>query len=81
MNTMAIESQKAPPSCLMFGMHNANTHFWPCPTDTCIRAIFHDEQKYPEPLKFNPDRFENEERNRLDGVNALPQQAFGFGRR
>jgi cytochrome P450 len=44
-----------------------------------IWAMLHDESQYPEPLKFNPDRFAN------DGVTK-PQRdprtlAFGFGRR
>jgi hypothetical protein len=60
---------------------NTKTHFLECNNDTSIRAILHDEHTYPEPLKFNPERFENEEKNRLSGVNDLPQAAFGFGRR
>ena len=46
-----------------------------------IRAIFHDEQGYPEPFKFDPDRFENEDKNKLAGINELPHAAFGFARR
>jgi cytochrome P450 len=52
-----------------------------CTTDVSIRAILHDEGAYPEPLKFNPERFENREKNRLAGINELPEAAFGFGRR
>ena len=50
-------------------------------SDFSFRAILHDEQTYPHPLKFDPDRFENQEKNRLAGINELPQAAFGFGRR
>lgn len=34
---------------------------------------------YPEPLSFNPQRFAPE--NRTDGMNQIPDPAFGFGRR
>ena len=43
--------------------------------------MFHDEHVYPEPFKFNPDRFENQETNKLTGINELPHIAFGFARR
>jgi cytochrome P450 len=46
-----------------------------------VWAILHDEHTYPEPLEFNPERFENKEKNKLAGINELPQAAFGFGRR
>jgi len=46
-----------------------------------VWAIFHDEQGYPEPFKFDPDRFENEDKNKLAGINELPHAAFGFARR
>lgn len=36
---------------------------------------------YPEPLKFNPDRFADGKRNQQYGINELPMAAFGFGRR
>jgi cytochrome P450 len=49
--------------------------------DVSIRAILHDEHTYPEPLTFNPARFENQEKNKFAGINELPQAAFGFGRR
>jgi cytochrome P450 len=41
-----------------------------------LRAILHDPDTYPEPLKFSPERF-------LDPVTSppLPDLAFGFGRR
>jgi cytochrome P450 len=47
----------------------------------CIRAILHDENTYPEPHKFSPERFEKHEKNRLSSINELPHVAFGFGRR
>jgi len=46
-----------------------------------FRAILQDEHVYPDPLTFNPERFENPEKNELAGINELPQAAFGFGRR
>ncbi|KIM78610.1 hypothetical protein PILCRDRAFT_98340 [Piloderma croceum F 1598] len=45
-----------------------------------IWAILHDEHTYPNPLEFHPERFEDQEKNRLAGVNEYPS-AFGFGRR
>jgi cytochrome P450 len=52
-----------------------------CTSDLFIRAMFHDEHVYPEPFKFNPDRFENQDTNKLTGINELPHIAFGFARR
>lgn len=51
--------------------------------DVSIRAILHDENKYPEPFKFGSERFEleSQETNRLAGINDPTQLAFGFGRR
>ena len=46
-----------------------------------LRAVLHDEATYPEPLRFNPDRFADEKRNQQLGINELPMAAFGFGRR
>ncbi|GJE87615.1 cytochrome P450 [Phanerochaete sordida] len=46
-----------------------------------VWAILHDEKMYPEPLRFNPDRFADEEQNAALGINDLPNAAFGFGRR
>ena len=43
--------------------------------------MFHDETKYPDPLRFSPERFEDEKKNRDLGINDLPHAAFGFGRR
>jgi cytochrome P450 len=60
---------------------NTSLGFLRCTADVRTRAILHDEHTYPEPLKFNPERFENQEKNRLAGINELPQAAFGFGRR
>lgn len=50
-------------------------------SDRNFRAILHDERAYPNPLKFDPDRFADEENNRALGVNEIPLTAFGFGRR
>lgn len=47
----------------------------------CCRAILHEPTCYPDPLRFDPSRFEDAERNRVAGINPLPEQAFGFGRR
>ncbi|KAJ6610073.1 cytochrome P450 [Mycena sp. CBHHK59/15] len=44
-----------------------------------VWAILHDPDVYPDPLAFNPDRFSRE--NRRDGMNPIPDPAFGFGRR
>lgn len=46
-----------------------------------VWAMFHDETKYPDPLRFSPERFEDEKKNRDLGINDLPHAAFGFGRR
>ena len=45
------------------------------------RAVLHDPCMYPDPLRFNPDRFADEKRNRELGINELPRAVFGFGRR
>jgi len=67
----------------MFGMGDRTPENFGVQTDVVcpFRAIFHDEHVYPEPFKFNPDRFENQEKNKLDGINELPHAAFGFSRR
>lgn len=44
------------------------------------RAMLHDENVYPDPFTFNPDRFMNDGKNKTaerDPAHA----AFGFGRR
>jgi len=46
-----------------------------------VWAILHNEKTYPEPLRFHPERFDNEEMNALAGINERPWPAFGFGRR
>ena len=45
------------------------------------RAILHDAEVYPDPLTFSPERFSDQAKNEDLGINALPWQAFGFGRR
>ncbi|KAJ7038111.1 cytochrome P450 [Mycena alexandri] len=44
-----------------------------------VWAILHDPDMYPDPLSFNPQRFAPE--NRVNGLNQIPDPAFGFGRR
>ncbi|KAJ7706095.1 cytochrome P450 [Mycena rosella] len=44
-----------------------------------VWAILHDPDMYPAPLTFNPQRFAPE--NRENGLNQIPDPAFGFGRR
>lgn len=41
----------------------------------------HDEEAYPDPSVFCPDRFEDPKRNSELGINPLPDAVFGFGRR
>lgn len=43
--------------------------------------MLHDERKYPDSLKFKPERFEDMKRNAELGINDLPLIGFGFGRR
>jgi len=45
------------------------------------RAILHDEGNYPEPFKFNPDRFLTEDGQLNPAVQDPALAAFGFGRR
>lgn len=45
-----------------------------------IRAMLHDEDAYPEPFEFKPDRFMKD--GKLDpDVRDPGHAAFGFGRR
>lgn len=43
------------------------------------RAILSDEKIYPDPSKFNPDRFMKD--GTLDPSVRDPEAAFGYGRR
>jgi len=47
---------------------------------TSYRAILHDEEIYPEPFKFNPDRFLIDGKLNPD-VQDPALAVFGFGRR
>ncbi|OBZ80086.1 O-methylsterigmatocystin oxidoreductase [Grifola frondosa] len=46
-----------------------------------VWGILHDETTYPDPLRFDPDRYADSKRNAELGINELPYPAFGFGRR
>lgn len=46
-----------------------------------VWLMLHEEAAYPDPSRFNPDRFLDEESNRRLGINEKPVAAFGFGRR
>lgn len=43
--------------------------------------MLHEENIYPEPLRFNPDRYTDSSRNEKLKINPEPVQAFGFSRR
>ena len=45
------------------------------------RAILHDEENYPEPFKFNPDRFLSHDGQLNPAIKDPALAAFGFGRR
>jgi len=45
------------------------------------RAILHDEANYPEPFKFNPDRFLTQDGQLNPAVMDPALVVFGFGRR
>jgi len=51
-----------------------------CPR-TLHRAILHDEEIYPEPFKFNPDRFLTKDGQLNPAVQDPALAVFGFGRR
>ncbi|KIJ68344.1 hypothetical protein HYDPIDRAFT_82083 [Hydnomerulius pinastri MD-312] len=46
-----------------------------------VWAMLHDENCYPDPMTFDPDRFADHEKNNKLSINKFPMYAFGFGRR
>ncbi|EAU93067.2 cytochrome P450 [Coprinopsis cinerea okayama7 len=46
-----------------------------------VWAVLHDPDLYPDPFTFKADRFVDREANARLGINALPDNVFGFGRR
>jgi cytochrome P450 len=54
-----------------FTIEKGNIFFVP------IQGFHHDPEYYPEPEKFNPDRFSPENRHNIDADTYLP---FGLGR-
>ncbi|ETW81852.1 cytochrome P450 monooxygenase 12 [Heterobasidion irregulare TC 32-1] len=46
-----------------------------------IWNILHNPEVYPDPSSFNPDRFEDPKKSAETGINILPDDAFGYGRR
>ncbi|KAJ7163889.1 cytochrome P450 [Mycena crocata] len=51
---------------------------------TCLAniwAMLHDPLHYPNPFKFDPDRYIDTTFNQSQNINANPELAFGFGRR
>ena len=44
-----------------------------------VWEMLHNDESYPDPMAFNPDRFS--EASTEKGINKLPLCAFGFGRR
>ena len=46
-----------------------------------FRALLHDEETYPNPFQFNPERF-LDEKGQIDSSVPHPETVcFGFGRR
>ncbi|KAI0920460.1 hypothetical protein AcV5_010187 [Taiwanofungus camphoratus] len=46
-----------------------------------VWLILHDEERYPGPLKFWPERYADSKTNMERRINPEPLVAFGFGRR
>lgn len=46
-----------------------------------LRAILHDETKYPQPFQFNPGRFLNSDGQLNKDIQHPEVACFGFGRR
>ncbi|KNZ73921.1 O-methylsterigmatocystin oxidoreductase [Termitomyces sp. J132] len=46
-----------------------------------IWTILHDNEHYPNPMEFKPDRYLDADDNFRQGINPTPTTAFGFGRR
>ena len=57
--------------------HNPTSH----PSSLHHRGIFHDEEVYPDPHAFNPDRFLTEDGQIDPSVPDPEQRVFGSGRR
>lgn len=57
-------------------------HFdYSCTSCSCGRAILHDERRYPQPDRFYPERFLNDDGTFNSAAPDPLEAAFGFGRR
>ena len=50
-------------------------------SDPYIRSILHDEEIYPEPMAFRPERFLCEDGSLNPGIQDPDVAMFGYGRR
>lgn len=83
MNTGATASQGVPLFYPMYGPSYTIRMFLHCVCVGCgsMKLTPATSEVYPDPLSFNPDRFLDFEKNRREGINDIPDAAFGFGRR